>query len=231
MAVDLDAELDGLYQLSLQDFVARRDELARRLRDEGERASAENVKRLRKPTVAVWLVNRLSHERELDVQRLTKAGEALMQGRAKDFQQARRDEQQALARLTRAAQEIARREQVGEAAVNRALQTLRAAALSDEHRALLRRGRMTDEVEPPGLEALAALGQSAGPSRTKRKKKETGAPQTRELRAKERELAATSRALRGEAERAEREASRVRARADRAEADLEALRAQLKRKR
>ena len=64
--------------------------------------------------------------------------------------------------------QIARREQVGATAFNRALETLRAAALSEEHRDLLRRGRITDELEPPGLEALAALAQSAGPSRTRR---------------------------------------------------------------
>ncbi len=235
MAVDLEAELNGLYQLSPGDFVAARDALARRLREDGAREHAEEVKRLRKPTVAVWIVNRLAHERELDVQRLAKAGEALMQGQAGDFQQARREEQQALSRLTQAAQEIAQREKVGATAVNRASKTIRAAALSDEHRDLLRGGRITEELEPPGLEALAALArsappQNAGPSHTERKTEGSRAlpearARVRELRAEERELAATTRALLQEAKRAEKEASQLRTRANEAEADLAELRA------
>ncbi len=237
MAVDLEAELDRLYQLSPGDFVAARDELARRLREEGEREPAEEVKRLRKPTVAVWLVNRLAHERELDVQRLAKAGEALMQGQAGDFQQARREEQQALSRLAQAAKEIARREKMGATALDRASETLRAAALSDEHRDFLRGGRITEELEPPGLAALAALARSAppqgdGPSRTGRETEggrtlREARAQVRQLQAEERELAATARALGQEAKRAEEEASQLRTRANEAGADLAQLRAQV----
>ena len=43
----------------------------------------EEIKKLRKPTAAVWLVNQLARERQLDVQRLLKAGESLTNSRAK----------------------------------------------------------------------------------------------------------------------------------------------------
>ena len=38
---------------------------------------------MRKPTAAAWLVNQLARERELDVQRLLKAGESLTKSQAK----------------------------------------------------------------------------------------------------------------------------------------------------
>ena len=66
---DFEGDLDRLYQLPLSEFTSARDELTRRLRAEGEREKAEEIKKLRKPTAAVWVVNQLARERPLDVQR------------------------------------------------------------------------------------------------------------------------------------------------------------------
>src|SRR5689334_19630400 len=111
---DYDGELDRLYGLLLDEFTAARNELAKRLRAEGETERAETVKGLRKPSAAVWLVNQLARERQLDVQRLLKAGESLTESQAKaasgsseSFSEARRDEQRALAQLAKAAHELA----------------------------------------------------------------------------------------------------------------------------
>jgi hypothetical protein len=152
MAAALERELDALYQLPLDQFTSARDELAKRLRTDGQAEQAEQVKALRKPTVAVWLVNRLVREDELDVQRLLKAGESLAktqtklaQGQSPEaFLDARREEQRALERLARAAQRLAEREGVGRTAMDRATQTLRAASLTDEGRRLLKQGRLTE---------------------------------------------------------------------------------------
>ena len=86
----LEKELDRLYALPLNEFTAARDEIAKRLRGEGEHELADEVKALRKPTVSVWLVNRLAREREIDVKRLLRAGEALgkAQASAKGFAEA-----------------------------------------------------------------------------------------------------------------------------------------------
>src|SRR6187401_768399 len=81
-AGELGDELDRLYELPLGEFTAARDDAAKRLRNEGRRELAAEVKRLRKPTLAVWLANRLAHERALDVKRLLKAGEALAASQA-----------------------------------------------------------------------------------------------------------------------------------------------------
>src|SRR6266550_1075876 len=77
---------------------------------------------------------------------------------AKELRDAgRRDEQRALERLAGAAREVAVREGSGQAAVAQATQTLRAASLTDDGRELLKRGRLTEELEPPGFEALTGL--------------------------------------------------------------------------
>jgi hypothetical protein len=229
--VGLEDELDRLYGLPLNDFTAARDEIAKRLRSEGERELADEVKALRKPTAAVWVVNQLARGREVDVKRLLKAGEALAKAQAsatrEDFQQARADEQHALKRLASAAREAG----VGPQAADRAIQTLRAASLTEEGRDLLKRGRLTEELEPPGFEALTGM-----PSPPRRAKQQAPKPKPRDgglkkareqvekLKAEERELAAAARAARREAERAEREAATAAGRLAKAEADLERLR-------
>jgi hypothetical protein len=234
---DVARELDELYHLPLSEFTAARNELAKRLKTDGRGEEAEEVRALRKPTVPVWLVNRLAHERELDVQRLRKAGEALAKGQAAAtagkssdaFVEARQEEQRALTRLSEAAGEIAAREGLGAAATDRALETLRAASLSEEGRELLKRGRLTEELEPPGFEALAGLVGSAPPRTEAPAKKDDGSEQrqalkearerVKELKAEERELEAAARDAARDAARAEKEAAALRSRASDAETD------------
>ena len=244
MATALERELDALYQLPLDQFTSARDELAKRLRAEGQAEQAEQVKALRKPTVAVWLVNRLVREDELDVQRLIKAGESIAKAQAnvahgqapEAFLDARRDEQRALERLARAAQRLAESEGVGRSAIDRATQTLRAASLTDEGRRLLKQGRLTEEVQPPGFEALAGMN-FAPPKRQSERPSAQSATQTdrrrvlkeaREslhgLRAEERELRNAARTAAHAAERAETEARRKRGEADHAQAEADEAR-------
>jgi hypothetical protein len=244
MAAALERELDALYQLPLDQFTSARDELAKRLRADGQAEQAEQVKALRKPTVAVWLVNRLVRDDELDVQRLIKAGESIAKTQAKvaqgqapeAFLDARREEQRALERLARAAQRLAEREGVGRSAIDRATQTLRAASLTDEGRRLLKQGRLTEEVQPPGFEALAGMNfvppkrhserpsaQSATQSDRRRVLKEAR-ESLHGLRAEERELRKAARTAAHAAERAETEARRKRGEADHAQAEADEAR-------
>jgi hypothetical protein len=229
----VERELDGLYQVPPGGFTAARDALAKRLRDEGEREQAEQVKKLRKPPAPVWLVNRLSRERELDVQRLAKAGEALGKAQAgglssEDFVAARDEEQRSLERLHDAARELAEREGVGAPSVERATQTLRAASLTDEGRKLLKQGRLTEELQPPGFEALSGVPAAAPRRPAKKGKRESKEDRkralaearetVRRLQAEERDLRSSSRGAAREAQRAEKEAARLRGEADEAQA-------------
>ena len=97
-------ELDRLYALPLEEFTSGRDELAQRIRQEGDGALAAEIKKLRKPTLPAWVVNRLARQRALDMRRLLEAGEQLAGAQAKAiraqsgdaFLEARRDQQHAL---------------------------------------------------------------------------------------------------------------------------------------
>ena len=250
-----EGDLDRLYQVPLSEFTSARDELTQQLRAQGEREKALEIKKLRKPTAGVWVVNQLVRERPLDVQRLLKAGESLTKSQAKaaagtpqTFPEARRDEQHALEQLAEGAREIAERAGIGSPALGKAMETLRAASLTAEGRELLRRGRLTEELEPPGFEALAGLegrGRQVAPAKPprsddraeKRRALKQARARVRQLRADERELATVARAAAREAERAEAEAGaaqnraadaqeRARAMSDQrkaAEADLDRL--------
>ena len=235
---DFEGELDRLYQLPLNEFTAARDELVKRLRAQDEPAKAQEIKALRKPTAAVWLVNQLARKRRLDVQRLLKAGESLTKSQVQaaagksSFPEARRDEQRALDQLAKAASEIAEREGIGSPAVGKATETLRAASLTAEGRDHLRRGRLTEELEPPGFEALTGLDLGQKPKK-KPPQRDDGAEKqravkearerVRQLRAEERELAAAARSAAREAERAEAEAGAARSRSADAQEEARAV--------
>jgi len=225
MPIDLESELDRLYGLPLEEFIAGRDELAKRLRGEDRRDEAEQVKALRKPPVAVWLVNRLARERELDVRHLLDAGEALGKAQAKgseEFAAARRDEHYALGRLVEAARELAKREGTGQTAVDRATQTLRAAAVSDEGRELLHRGRLTEELEPPGFEALTGLVPAPPRKASRPRPTKQARERLQRLQRAEKEADSAARAAERDADRAEQEAAKLRERAAEARAKAQA---------
>jgi hypothetical protein len=71
------ADIDELYSLPLDRFTAARDELARRLRKAGDRAASEDVKRLRKPSVAAWALNQVRRREPRRVDELIAAGDRL----------------------------------------------------------------------------------------------------------------------------------------------------------
>ena len=235
MATALERELDALYQLPVDRFTAARNELAKRLRADGQGEDAQQVKALRKPTAAVWLINRLAREDELDIQRLLKAGESMTRTQAKvargqsgeAFLEARREEQRALERLAHAARKLADREGVGSSAIDRATQTLRAAALTEEGRKLLKRGRLTEELQPPGFEALTGLTFAPRPHAQEdtadgqRGKLKEARESLRHLRTQQRELRAAARAAARAADRAEAEAQQKREHAAAAQSEAD----------
>src|SRR5438270_3469254 len=220
MSVAGDA-IDRLYGLPLDEFTRERDELARRVREEGDAERAAEIKRLRKPSVPAWVVNRLARQRELDMQRLLRAGEqlagaqveAIRAQKGDAFVEARRDEQRALEALATGAKEILAEAGRGAAALDRVLATLRAGSLTEEGRALLKSGRLREELEPPGLEALAGLDiptPRPGPE---------GKEASRRVRDLQRELGK----LEARAEAAERRAAELRKQLEAAEAESSRL--------
>jgi hypothetical protein len=153
--VNLEKEIDRLYGAAPGDFVRGRKALAKRLRDEGERAAAMRVEDLRKPTAAAAIVNQLARGERMNVRALLTAGERLREAQAKllgggspdAVRKAADDERKAIAALVAAA----RRDGVGEPVLRRVEQTLRAAAIDDDARTLLKQGRLTHDLQPVGF--------------------------------------------------------------------------------
>jgi hypothetical protein len=238
--------IDNLYGLPLDEFTRARDELARRVRQESGGALAAEIKQLRKPSLPAWVVNQLARQRELDMQRLLKAGEELagaqveaIRARTGDaFLEARRDQQHALEALTARASEILASAGRGSAVLDRVLATLRAGSLTEDGRALLKRGRLTEELEPPGFEALAGFEIPASPPGPRPSKKRAPSPAKEpaaapasaprpepagRARRRANELRRELRALETRAAAAERRAAHLRAQLEDAEAKVSEL--------
>src|SRR3954466_12036040 len=66
-----------LYAAAPDEFMATRSELAKQARAAGDAAAATQIEKLRKPTVAAWIVNALVHDDPTAVERLTALGEQL----------------------------------------------------------------------------------------------------------------------------------------------------------
>ena len=66
-----------LYSVPPDEFMQRRGELAEQTRKNGDAAAAQQIGRLRKPTVAAWLVNALVLDERHIVERLTGLGDRL----------------------------------------------------------------------------------------------------------------------------------------------------------
>src|SRR3954452_599693 len=75
MAAD---DADDLYGLPLDAFVPERDALAKRLRADKRREEADEVKALRKPSVAAWAVNQAVRSQPKAARALWDAGDALV---------------------------------------------------------------------------------------------------------------------------------------------------------
>jgi hypothetical protein len=159
---DLDAELDALFRAPLDEFTARRDQLAKRLRAAGAAPESQRVKALRKPTAVAWAINRLHLERR-GLAEIESASGALRKAlRDPRSAEERRDaieaRRRALERATTAT--VAILEEAGSAMspallrrVERTLLALATGASAGAEEVQVA-GRLSQELEPPGFEAV-----------------------------------------------------------------------------
>jgi hypothetical protein len=194
-----DRRLDELYREHPEGFVAGRNRIAKELRAAGEADEAERIRKLRRPTVAAWLINLAAHTEPARTKEFVEASRRLeeVQARALDgaedaalqWRDAAARESEATAALVDVAASAAR--QAGHPANAHALElvgpTLRAASADRELRERVVRGRVERE------QAAATLGTPAGaPPRRRapadRKRREV-AQGRRELERLEAELA------------------------------------------
>jgi hypothetical protein len=154
---------DELFGLPPEEFVAARDELARRLRREGDTEAAKQVKALRRPPLSAWAVNRLARERGRALVPLLAAGERLRDAHqaalagegAAELRSAAKAEREAVAGLVETALELLREagHPTTDATRDRVAATLHAAAASPEAADLVRNGRLTTDLDPSGFGA------------------------------------------------------------------------------
>jgi hypothetical protein len=211
------ADVDRLYSLPLDRFTEERNALARSLREEGRRDEAEAVKQLRKPSLPVWTANRLARERPDDARVLVTAAERLARGET-DAQTDFRSALDALVGAAAGVLEEAGRRPTG-SQLDAVASTLRAAASDAGARSDLLKGRLADEPEASGFEAMrdaaAAPKREAAPAHRGADRK-----QVEEARAALADASRRARELHKRADAAERDARAARKEAERADAEV-----------
>ncbi|HJR68508.1 MAG TPA: hypothetical protein VKA43_00535 [Gammaproteobacteria bacterium] len=158
------AEIDALFKLPLGEFTSARNELAAQLKKAGKRDDAAEVKALLKPSASAWVVNQIYWRHRGLFNRLIEAGDRMRRAQAargtgdsvRDPAGARRD---AVTALTKIAEGLLLGAEHGatRGTLRRVTSTLEAlssyGSLADAPPA----GRLTDDVEPPGFDAIAAF--------------------------------------------------------------------------
>ena len=203
-----DEQLDQLYGAALEEFTSKRNALAKELREDGDRKAAAEVKKLKKPARAAWLVNQLSRRKRKDVERLLKTGEELRELQERilagsvdpaKLRAAAADEQKQIGSLLKAAEAIGAEHGVGSQILDRVGETLQAASADPEIAATVGRGRLERERRASGIGlggATAPPKRSKGGSRdddAKRRKAER--EQARRRKEAERKLASAEKRL------------------------------------
>src|SRR3954454_7989137 len=171
-------DTDRLYELALDEFTPARDALAKELRATGDREEADAVKRLRKPSVAAWALNRVRREHPDESEALLEAGdrlresqEGLLSGGDRDaFQEAVAEERRLVGELAElAARELADARRALSAAVEEKLRaTLHAVAVDDEAREAFDAGRLVSDHEASGLGLFGAGAAPGAPAAARR---------------------------------------------------------------
>ncbi len=206
-------DLDALFQLPPAEFTAARNALAGRLKKAGKDEEADRVKALPKPSLPAWAVNQVFWRHRKAFDRLIDAGErfrlaqgAQLSGKHADMRGPLDARREALSELTRLAVGVLRH--AGHSPTpdmaRRVTTTLEALATYGAHPGAPPAGRLTDDIDPPGFEALAALVPQVG--RTKRSGDEPTriipfTQKTREPRAGRKKLSPEEEARRREEER------------------------------
>ncbi|MFL5871053.1 MAG: hypothetical protein ACJ75R_08215 [Solirubrobacterales bacterium] len=189
----LDDRLAPLYREPPEEFVRRRDALAKELRDEGDRDAAARVKKLRRPSQAAWLINRLSADEPQRARDLVEAADDLAAaqqrmldegGDAGELRTAARGERDRIDDMLAAARRVAGKhaKPISETVIERVAQTLQAVGSDAQLRDQLLSGR----VETDHRAATIGLPASAAPRRTRARAESRTTKRAREELARQR---------------------------------------------
>lgn len=217
-----------LYGLPLEEFVAERDALAKRLRASGDRDGADAVKSLRKPSPAAWTVNQLARTGALEplleaAERLRTAQESALGGDADDLRPATAAERSAVDDAVSQARDLKPGGRaMSSATEERVRDLLHAVARDAELARAVREGAVAGEPADTSDWGLADISPGAGkPKRAKRKAEEDAASDA-ERRRELREARKERTQLRRDAERAAQRCAEAADAVERARSELEA---------
>jgi hypothetical protein len=245
----LEKQIDRLYSLPASEFTAARNDLARGLRASGDKAGAEQVRTLEKPTVVAWTVNQLARRAPKEMKALLSAADGMRAAQEAAFEGNRPDavreaadaERAALKALAERAREILEAEERRQSGVvERVVSTLRAGVVDPDGRRLLEQGRLAHELEPTGFAGVAGLVPvRVEPHPTRRREdreaqRKAARERVKGLQSEVQDLKRQVQLAEGrvrdaerEAERAHREAEEARVDLKRAESELETARGEL----
>jgi hypothetical protein len=216
--VDLEQAREELYGAAPEHFVAERKRLAKELKAEGRAEDAQELAKVRKPTLSAWALNRLTRDERRDVDLLLDSGHRLLQAQAgvlrgdarEGFEQAQRTEREAIARLVHEAEQLlVDRGGASATILEQIAASLHAAAVSEHGRELLAAGQFTEPLTLEGFDTVAGL----APPPSKRPAKPKPSRSTDELKRARAELSEAKKRLHT-AERTANEAHRLAAHAD-----------------
>ncbi len=172
--INLEREIDRLFQAPFAEFVGTRNGLAAMLKKAGRAEESARIRGLAKPTYTAWLVNQLywTSRETLDAflkaaDRVREAEHALLEGRKAsnhaDLVAARSTALESLMSRasTRAADEGT---PLSPALGERLKTTLEAIGAFGSAEGRHHRGRLQEDIDPPGFAAFAALASTAKPA-------------------------------------------------------------------
>jgi hypothetical protein len=198
----LEQVADELYGLPPGEFTEARDALVKRLRADKERELANEVKALRKPTLAAWALNQLVRNRRKDVERLLAAGTKLREAQEKlvsggdrsGFQRAAANERELVAQLAHDGAALAAEAGAGSAQglEEKLAATLHAAALDEETAAELAAGRVLRERQ--AVAGFGGIEMAPAPSRPAPKRPKATKPDKEDAARRKREQAEQAKA-------------------------------------
>jgi hypothetical protein len=172
-------DVDALFALPLSEFTSARNALVAQLKKAGRDAEANEVKALAKPSVSAWVVNQLYWRHRGLFNKLIEAGDRMRRAQAAPMSggsanapaSARRE---TVTALTKIAEGLLLGGDYGATRdmLRRVSSTLEALSSYGSLPGAPLAGRLTDDVEPPGFEAMAGL----LPAGARRATRETAEP-------------------------------------------------------
>jgi hypothetical protein len=165
--MDLADHVADLYALPPGEFTGARDALAKRLRTDGEKEAADQVKALRRPTLAAWIANLLVREHPDCLDRMRQLGadlrEALAAQDADRLRELTRERHDLKSALLQTAQETSRRhdQSVSTTVARRLEETIDAAIVDPAAADLLATRRLSSALQHVGFGVVDEQGEPA----------------------------------------------------------------------